>query len=225
MITKIAFILKMITTPVLSSSRRLGGGRWSYPEWSRKLRQRLPHPQHPRPRLQVSSANLLSDVSMRFSSFFVRNNSFSSSCIQTPHLHVWPVGGGVWTHYVWVWNCVQRRLRALLHDGKRSSCCVCCRVNATNGSCALCRTLTGRAPPWWSRGKDPNRGSPSRMSWPRMPQCPTPGPSRGPTSPLTWVRPSLMLRHPEGPVTQEQICFWKTHIFKKALDGGKEGGK
>lgn len=49
------FILKMLT-PVSCSSRRLGGGRWSYPEWSRKLRQRLPHPQHPRPRVQVSSS-------------------------------------------------------------------------------------------------------------------------------------------------------------------------
>lgn len=60
---------------VSPSSCRLGGGRRSYPERGRKLRQWLPHPQHPRSRLQVSSSNLPeTGVLMSFSSFSLQSS-------------------------------------------------------------------------------------------------------------------------------------------------------
>lgn len=60
----------------LFCSFRLGGGRWSYPKWSRRLRQWLPHSEHPCSRLQVSlvvSLSLQSLSSLRCSDLFLHS--------------------------------------------------------------------------------------------------------------------------------------------------------
>lgn len=72
----------------LFCSFRLGGGRRSYPKWSRRLRQWLPHPEHPRSRLQVShvvSFSLQSLSSLRCSDlFFAVINSTLYPAIRLP---------------------------------------------------------------------------------------------------------------------------------------------